>query len=90
MPIGAPGRPLDPETLGDSIDPLYRAARGLCGSREEAENLSYSEAAGTLRVRQATVTTWLHRGRQRIAGALALPSSALAAPSAAKYRGDAA
>src|SRR5580698_9109803 len=30
---------LDPEALGDHIDRLYRAAWGLCGSREEAEDL---------------------------------------------------
>jgi RNA polymerase sigma-70 factor, ECF subfamily len=155
-------RQLDPEALGDHIDRLYRAARSLCGSREEAEDLvqetfarvlqkprilrsdddlgyllrvlrntfismrrtaarrpqvtappetldfvedttavqpqarveleelyaaiselppdfrdavmaidvvglSYREAAQTLRVREATITTRLHRGRQRIA-----------------------
>jgi RNA polymerase sigma-70 factor (ECF subfamily) len=32
-------RKLDPERLGDHIDRLYRAAWGLCGSREEAEDL---------------------------------------------------
>jgi RNA polymerase sigma-70 factor (ECF subfamily) len=36
--MGAPRR-LDPEALGDHIDRLYRAARSLCGSREEAEDL---------------------------------------------------
>jgi RNA polymerase sigma-70 factor (ECF subfamily) len=30
---------LDPASLGDHIDRLYRAAWGLCGSREEAEDL---------------------------------------------------
>ncbi|MGH2842799.1 MAG: RNA polymerase sigma factor, partial [Solirubrobacteraceae bacterium] len=30
---------LDPDTLGDHIDRLYRAAWGLCGSREQAEDL---------------------------------------------------
>src|ERR1700751_3484934 len=35
----APDRQLDPEALGDHIDRLYRAARGLTGSREEAEDL---------------------------------------------------
>ena len=160
-----PDRQLDPEALGDHIDRLYRAARGLCGSREEAEDLvqetfarvlqkprllrseddlgyllrvlrntfismrrasarrpqvtappetldfiedqratqpeaimeahevyaavadlppdfrdavvaidivglSYREAARALRVREATITTRLHRGRQRIARAL--------------------
>jgi RNA polymerase sigma-70 factor (ECF subfamily) len=156
---------LDPEALGDRIDRLYRAARGMCGSREDAEDLvretfvrvlrtprmvrsqddlgyllrvlrstfistrraaarrpqtvapldtvalsedtraaqsqdlieaselyavisalpspfrdvvvaidlaglSYREAARTLRVREATITSRLHRGRQRIARAL--------------------
>ncbi len=32
-------RQLDPESLGDHIDRLYRAAWGLCGSRQEAEDL---------------------------------------------------
>ena len=30
---------LDPTSLGDHIDRLYRAAWGLCGSRQEAEDL---------------------------------------------------
>ncbi len=159
-------RRLDPEQLGDHIDRLYRAARSLTGSREEAEDvvqetflrvlqkprllrsdddlgyllrvlrntfismrrtasrrpqtgaspevlefvedrasvqpqdrletaevyaaiaelppdfrdavvaidvvgLSYREAAKALRVREATITTRLHRGRQRIARSMA-------------------
>ncbi|MDX6655882.1 MAG: hypothetical protein QOH62_675 [Solirubrobacteraceae bacterium] len=32
-------RPLDPDSLGDHVDRLYRAAWGLCGSREDAEDL---------------------------------------------------
>ena len=32
-------RTLDPETLGDHLDRLYRAAWALSGSREEAEDL---------------------------------------------------
>jgi RNA polymerase sigma-70 factor, ECF subfamily len=32
-------RPLDPDSLGDHTDRLYRAAWSLCGSREEAEDL---------------------------------------------------
>jgi RNA polymerase sigma-70 factor (ECF subfamily) len=32
-------RELDPQALGEHIDRLYRAARALCGSREEAEDL---------------------------------------------------
>ena len=30
---------LDPETLGDHLDRMFRAAWALCGSREEAEDL---------------------------------------------------
>src|SRR3954464_7631680 len=37
FPLGA--RELDPERLGDHIDRLFRAAWGLCGSREDAEDL---------------------------------------------------
>jgi RNA polymerase sigma-70 factor (ECF subfamily) len=33
------GRPLDPERASDHLDRLYRAAWGLCGSREEADDL---------------------------------------------------
>jgi RNA polymerase sigma-70 factor, ECF subfamily len=32
-------RALDPASLGDHIDRLYRAAWALCGSREDAEDL---------------------------------------------------
>src|ERR1700751_4497376 len=32
-------RQLDPQALGDHIDQLSRAARALCGSHEEAEDL---------------------------------------------------
>ena len=34
-----PPRKLDPSTLADHLDRLYRAAWALCGSREEAEDL---------------------------------------------------
>src|SRR3979409_1289010 len=34
-----PEHELDPEGLGDHFDRLYRAAWGLCGSREDAEDL---------------------------------------------------
>ena len=34
-----PTRQLDPASLGDHLDRLYRAARALCGSREDAEDL---------------------------------------------------
>ncbi|HEY1274320.1 MAG TPA: RNA polymerase sigma factor [Thermoleophilaceae bacterium] len=32
-------RTLDPQTLGDHLDKLFRAAWALCGSREDAEDL---------------------------------------------------
>ena len=35
----APARRLDPASLGDHVDRLYRAARSMCRSREEAEDL---------------------------------------------------
>jgi RNA polymerase sigma-70 factor, ECF subfamily len=33
------GHELDPSTLGDHIDRLYRAAWSMCGTREDAEDL---------------------------------------------------
>jgi RNA polymerase sigma-70 factor (ECF subfamily) len=45
----SPERQLDPEALGDHIDRLFRAARSLCGSREEAEDLVQETFARVLR-----------------------------------------
>ena len=45
----SPDRQLDPESLGDHIDRLYRAAWALCGSREEAEDLVQETFARVLR-----------------------------------------
>jgi RNA polymerase sigma-70 factor (ECF subfamily) len=42
-------RQLDPQALGDHIDRLYRAARALCGSHEEAEDLVQETFARVLR-----------------------------------------
>jgi RNA polymerase sigma-70 factor (ECF subfamily) len=42
-------RQLDPRGLGDHIDRLYRAAWGLCGSREDAEDLVQETFAKVLR-----------------------------------------
>ena len=41
VPLGPPAAShiLDPATLGDHFDRLYRAAWALCGSREDAEDL---------------------------------------------------
>src|ERR1700716_3200565 len=45
----SPEHQLDPRALGDHIDRLYRAARSLCGSREEAEDLVQETFARILR-----------------------------------------
>src|SRR6201985_226829 len=42
-------RQLDPQALGDHIDRLYRAARALCGSRQDAEDLVQETFARVLR-----------------------------------------
>ena len=42
-------RELQPEALGDHIDRLYRAAWGLCGSRDDAEDLVQETFAVVLR-----------------------------------------
>jgi RNA polymerase sigma-70 factor (ECF subfamily) len=42
-------RRLDPDHLGDHMDRLYRAAWGLCGSREDAEDLVQETFARVLR-----------------------------------------
>src|SRR5579863_10441258 len=43
------GHQLDPQSLGDHVDRLYRAAWSLCGSREEAEDLVQETFARVLR-----------------------------------------
>jgi RNA polymerase sigma-70 factor, ECF subfamily len=48
-------RLLDPATLGDHVDRLYRAARSMCVSREEAEDLVQETFARVLRKPR-----WLH------------------------------
>jgi RNA polymerase sigma-70 factor, ECF subfamily len=42
-------RTLDPDRLGDHVDRLYRAAWGLCGSREDAEDLVQETFSRVLR-----------------------------------------
>ena len=51
----AESRLLDPATLGDHVDRLYRAARAMCASREEAEDLVQDTFAQVLRKPR-----WLH------------------------------
>jgi RNA polymerase sigma-70 factor (ECF subfamily) len=46
------GHELDPQSLGDHIDRLYRAAWGLCGSREAAEDLVQETFARVLAKRR--------------------------------------
>jgi len=58
MPIATETRPaetaapsehlLDPQTLGDHFDRLFRAAWALCGSREDAEDLVQDTYASVL------------------------------------------
>jgi RNA polymerase sigma-70 factor (ECF subfamily) len=45
----APSRQLDPQALSRHIDSLYRAARFMCGSREDAEDLVQETFARVLR-----------------------------------------
>jgi RNA polymerase sigma-70 factor, ECF subfamily len=84
--------PDDAETIEDRSAPapearlesaeLYAAIARLPDDFREAlvaidvVGLSYRQAARALRVREATITTRLHRGRQRIARALGPPSGA--------------
>jgi RNA polymerase sigma-70 factor (ECF subfamily) len=51
LPAGMSGAPhqLDPESLGDHVDRLYRAAWSLCGSRDDAEDLVQETFAQVLR-----------------------------------------
>jgi RNA polymerase sigma-70 factor, ECF subfamily len=46
---GTGTRELDPQTLGKHVDRLYRAARFMCRSREEAEDLVQETFARVLR-----------------------------------------
>ena len=45
----AGGRRLDPERLAGHLDRLYRVALGMCGSREEAEDLVQETCVRVLR-----------------------------------------
>ena len=68
-------RSAQPDTLLEAQE-IYEAVSALPPDFRDAVvaidivGLSYREAARALRVREATITTRLHRGRQRIARAL--------------------
>jgi RNA polymerase sigma-70 factor (ECF subfamily) len=51
---------LEPERLPDYIDVLYRAARAMCGSRYDAEDLLQETFASVLRRPR-----WIRRGNER-------------------------
>ena len=61
-------RTLDPQTLGDHLDRLYRAAWALCGSREDAEDLVQETYERVLRrprlVRRDDDVGYLYRARR--------------------------
>ncbi|MGH2859119.1 MAG: RNA polymerase sigma factor [Solirubrobacteraceae bacterium] len=54
-------RRLDPESLGQHVDALYRAAWALCGSREDAEDLVQETFVRVL-ARQRTIRSDGERG----------------------------
>ena len=77
-PDPRPAHRLDPERLGDHVTRLYRAAYGLCGSREEAEDLVQDTFERILRrprflrhendlgyLLQVLRNTWISRARGR-------------------------
>jgi len=55
-----PPQLLEPERLPDHIDVLYRAARAMCGSRFDAEDLVQETFAKVLRRPR-----WVRRGNER-------------------------
>jgi RNA polymerase sigma-70 factor (ECF subfamily) len=79
-------RRLDPERLGDHIDRLFRAAWGLCGSREEAEDLVQETYARVLSrprfLRREDDLAYLLRALRNtfVAGRRSLRSRAVHAP----------
>ena len=91
-PGGAPRRrQLEPERLGDYVGRLYRAAYGLCGSREHAEDLVQDTFERVLRrprfvrrdqdlayLMRVLRNTWISSGRVRRVTAVPLDEHGLA------------
>jgi RNA polymerase sigma-70 factor (ECF subfamily) len=69
-PLAQPEHALEVSALFAAIAELPADFRDAVAAVDVA-GLSYAEAARALRVREATLTTRVHRGRQRLAGALA-------------------
>jgi RNA polymerase sigma-70 factor, ECF subfamily len=57
--VERPQRLLDPERLTDHIDAMYRAARAMCGSRYDAEDLVQETFANVLRRPR-----WIRQGNE--------------------------
>ena len=81
---------LDPELLGDHVGRLYRAAYGLCGSRQDAEDLVQDTFERVLRrprfvrrdqdlayLMRVLRNTWISSGRIRRVVAVPLDEEAL-------------
>jgi RNA polymerase sigma-70 factor, ECF subfamily len=81
---------LDPEVLGDHVGRLYRAAYGLCGSRQDAEDLVQDTFERVLRrprfvrrdqdlayLMRVLRNTWISSGRIRRVVAVPLDEEAL-------------
>jgi RNA polymerase sigma-70 factor, ECF subfamily len=84
-----PGR-LEPERLGDHVGRLYRAAYGLCGSRQDAEDLVQDTFERVLRrprfirrdqdlayLMRVLRNTWISSGRVRRVAAVPLDEEGL-------------
>lgn len=77
--IARPGDPRHPEAALEVAE-LFGAIAGLPEDQRDAVvavdvvGLSYAEAARALGAKEATITTRLHRGRQRLADGLRAPS----------------
>ena len=77
-PMGRPERALEVQELYATIASLPEDFR-MAVVAIDVLGLSYREAAHALGVREATITTRLHRARKQLAGQLAPPSSRVAA-----------